>query len=195
MRRTRVAGPPLECKVLKSDRGPSNAIVIREMTPEMQSHRFDDYLRTSEVAIYVILAVLLSIAALVTILDAGHLLWQSIVRWTVSTEILRVLDQLLLVLMLVEILHTVRITVRSHIVLAAEPFLIVGLIASIRRLLVISVEMSTLAKGDSWVPNGESIFHASMLELGLLVALVLVLVFSITLLRRYAPPPEDAATL
>jgi hypothetical protein len=165
------------------------------MTPEMQTRRFDDYLRTSEVAIYVILAVLLSITALVTMLGAGQLLWQSIVHWTVSTEILRVLDQLLLVLMLVEILHTVRITVRSHVVLAAEPFLVVGLIASIRRILVISLEMSALTKGDNWIANGESIFHASMLELGLLVALVLVLVFSITLLRRYAPAPEDAATL
>ena len=165
------------------------------MAPEMQTHRFDDYLRTSEVAIYVILAVLLSITALVTILGAGQLLWQSIVRWTVSTEILRVLDQLLLVLMLVEILHTVRITIRSHILLAAEPFLIVGLIASIRRMLVISLEMSTLTKGDSWTTNGESIFRASMLELGLLVVLILVLVFSVTLLRRYAPTPEDASTL
>jgi len=161
----------------------------------MQTRRFDDYLRTSEVAIYVILATLLSITALVTILGAGQLLWQSIVHWTVSTEILRVLDQLLLVLMLVEILHTVRITVRSHVVLAAEPFLVVGLIASIRRILVISLEMSALTKGDNWIANGESIFHASMLELGLLVALVLVLVFSITLLRRYAPAPEDAAIL
>jgi hypothetical protein len=178
-----------------SSRGPSNDIVVREMTQEMQTRRFDDYLRTSEVAIYVILAVLLSITALVTILGAGQLLWQSIVHWTVSTEILRVLDQLLLVLMLVEILHTVRITVRSHVVLAAEPFLVVGLIASIRRILVISLEMSTLTKGSNWTANGESIFHASMLELGLLVALVLVLVFSITLLRRYAPAPEDAATL
>jgi hypothetical protein len=144
------------------------------MTPEMQTRRLDDYLRTSEVAIYVILAVLLSITALVTILGAGLLLWQSIVRWTVSTEILRVLDQLLLVLMLVEILHTVRITVRSHIVLAAEPFLVVVLIASIRRILVISLEMATLTKGNSWAPNGENIFHTSMLELGLLVVLVLV---------------------
>jgi Phosphate-starvation-inducible E family len=161
------------------------------MTPEMQTRRLDDYLRTSEVAIYVILAVLLSITALVTILGAGLLLWQSIVRWTVSTEILRVLDQLLLVLMLVEILHTVRITVRSHIVLAAEPFLVVGLIASIRRILVISLEMSAVSKGNNWAPNGESIFHASILELGLLVMLVLVLVLSITLLRRYAPAPKD----
>jgi Phosphate-starvation-inducible E family len=161
------------------------------MTPEMRNRHFDDYLGKSEVAIYIILALLLSIGSLVTIVGAGQVLWQSIVHWTVSTEILRVLDQLLLVLMLVEILHTVRITVRSHIVLAAEPFLVVGLIASIRRILVISLEMSALTKGDNWVANGESIFHASMLELGLLVMLVLVLVLSITLLRRYAPAPKD----
>jgi hypothetical protein len=161
------------------------------MMPEIRNRHFDDYLGKSEVAIYIILAVLLSITALVTIIGAGQLLWQSIVHWSVSTEILRVLDQLLLVLMLVEILHTVRITVRSHIVLAAEPFLVVGLIASIRRILVISLEMSAVSKGNNWAPNGESIFHASILELGLLVMLVLVLVLSITLLRRYAPAPKD----
>src|ERR1700730_6611772 len=165
------------------------------MIPEKPILRFGDYLGKSEVGIYVLLAVLLFITALVAIVSASQMLWQSIVHWTVATEILRVLDQLLLVLMLVEILHTVRITVRSHIVLAAEPFLVVGLIASIRRILVISLEMSALTKGNSWTANGQSIFHASMLELGLLVILVLVLVFSITLLRRYAPLPEDVKTL
>src|ERR1700730_2273346 len=165
------------------------------MTPETQNRHFDDYLRKSEVTIYIVLAVLLFITALVAIVGAGQMLGQSIVHWTVATEILRVLDHFLLVLMLVEILHTVRITVRSHIVLAAEPFLVVGLIASIRRILVISLEMSALTKGDNWMANGESIFHASMLELGLLVILVLVLVFSITLLRRHAPLPEDVKTL
>ena|ERR1700722_8207624 len=165
------------------------------MTPEMRNRAFDDYLRKSEGVVYVLLAVLLSITALVTIAGAAQMLWQTIVHWTVANEILRVLDQLLLVLMLVEILHTVRITVRSHIILlAAEPFLVVGLIASIRRILVISLEMSTLSKGDSWAASGESIFHASMLELGLLILLVLVLVFSITLLRRYAPVSENTAT-
>jgi hypothetical protein len=165
----------------------------REMTREMRNHLFDEYLGKSEVAIYVLLAVLLSITAVVTIVGAGQLLWQSIVHWTVATEILRVLDQLLLVLMLVEILHTVRITVRSHIVLAAEPFLVVGLIASIRRILVISLEMSALTRANNWTANGESIFHASMLELAILVLLVFVLVFSITLLRRYAPSRDDTA--
>jgi len=41
-------------------------------------------------------------------------------------------EQLLIVLMLVEILHTVRISIRSHKLMIVEPFLIVGLIASIR---------------------------------------------------------------
>jgi len=44
-----------------------------------------------------------------------------------------VLDDLLVVLMLVEIFHTVRISIRSH-VLVTEPFLIVGLITPLRSL-------------------------------------------------------------
>ena len=119
------------------------------------------------------------------------MLWNGIVHWTMAAETLRVLDQLLIVLMVVEILHTVRISIRSHILLATEPFLVVGLIASIRRVLVISMQMSTLTKEGKWSADGASIFRSSMLELALLVVLVLVLVLSITLLRRYVPTPKD----
>jgi hypothetical protein len=52
-------------------------------------------------------------------------------------------------LMLVKILHTVRISIRSH-VLVTEPFLVIGLIASIRRMLVISLELATLTKPGAW---------------------------------------------
>ena|ERR1700682_704805 len=93
--------------------------------------------------------------------------------------------------MLVEILHTVRISIRSHI-LVTEPFLVVGLIASIRRMLVITLEAATLTKEGVWATDGASgIFHSSMIELGLLGLLVLVLVVSITLLRRYAPTSRN----
>jgi len=85
----------------------------------------------------------------------------------------------------------VRISIRSHI-LVIEPFLVVGLIASIRRILVITLEAAALTKEGHWVSEGASeVFRASMIELGLLGALVLVLVFAITLLRRYAPTPKD----
>jgi hypothetical protein len=44
-----------------------------------------------------------------------------------------------------QILHTVPISIRSH-VLVTEPFLVVGLIASIRRILVITLEAATLTR-------------------------------------------------
>src|ERR1700683_2342436 len=66
------------------------------------------------------------------------------------------------------------------------------LIASIRRVLVITLEAATLTKEGAWATEGSSgIFHSSMIELGLLGLLVFVLVVSITLLRRYAPASKD----
>jgi hypothetical protein len=65
------------------------------------------------------------------------------------------------------------------------------LIASIRRILVITLEAATLIKEGVWSAERASIFRASITELGLLGLLVLILVFSITLLRRYAPAPKD----
>ena len=142
--------------------------------------RFDYSLSVAEMAIYCALAVLLSLTILAALASACKLLLDSVIHWTVATQTLRVLNELLIVLMLAEILHTVRISIRSH-VLVTEPFLVVGLIASIRRILVISLEMATLGKELVWT----QVFRSSMIELGLLGLLVLVLVFSITLLRRY----------
>jgi hypothetical protein len=158
---------------------------------ERLGRRARDFLREAEVVIYYAVAVLLAVTAATAIASAGRMLWSGIVHWTMASETLRVLDQLLVVLMVVEILHTVRISIRSHILLATEPFLVVGLIASMRRVLVISMQMSTLTKEGKWSADGTSIFRASMLELALLVVFVLVLVFSITLLRRYVPTPKD----
>jgi len=151
--------------------------------------RFDQYLSIVEVAIYSILAFLLSVTVLAGIVSARKLLWDALSHWSIATQTLRVLNELLVVLMLVEILHTVRISIRSH-VLVTEPFLVVGLIASIRRMLVISLEIATLTREGSWSNQGQSIFRSSMIELGVLGFVIFVLVFSITLVRRY-PPPKD----
>ena len=153
--------------------------------------RFGDYLSKAEVVIYSVLAVLLSVTALVAMVSAARLLWDPLIHRTMGVETLRVLDQLLVVLMLVEILHTVRVSIRSH-VLVTEPFLVVGLIASIRRVLVITLEAATLTKPGAWTTQGASIFRASMVELGLLGLLILILVFCITLLRRHASTGKDS---
>lgn len=160
------------------------------MAQEKLRVHFGDYLGKAEVVVYSVLAILLFITALATIANAGKMLWEGLAHWTIATQTLLVLDQLLVVLMLVEILHTVRISIHSHI-LVTEPFLVVGLIASIRRVLVITLEAANLSKGGTWSAEGGSIFRASMTELGLLGLLILILVVSIALLRRFAPPPKD----
>jgi uncharacterized membrane protein (DUF373 family) len=165
------------------------------MVEDKLRHHFDHYLGKTEIVIYSVLAVLLAATAFVTIATAGQILWIGLSHWTVAAQTLKVLNQLLIVLMLVEILHTVRISIRSH-VLVMEPFLVVGLIASIRRILVITLEAATLTKEGAWTTEGANgIFHSSMIELGLLGLLVLVLVASITLLRRYAPTSKDLPEL
>src|SRR4030088_1585302 len=165
------------------------------MADEKIRKHFGDYLGTAEVAILTILAVLISLTALATIARSGKLLWDTWHQWMVVAHtnlVLRILDQLLLVLMLVEILHTVRISIRSH-TLVTEPFLVVGLIASIRRMLVITLEAADLTKDGKWASGGEAIFRASMIELGLLAALILVLGYSITLPRRSIPTHQELA--
>jgi uncharacterized membrane protein (DUF373 family) len=161
------------------------------MAQDRLRHHFDFYLGKTEIVIYSILRIMLAVTVFVTIATTGQILWAGLSHWTVAAQTLSVLNQLLIVLTPVEILHTVRISVRSH-VLVAEPFLVVGLIASIRRILVITLEAATLTKEGEWATEeSRGIFHSSMIELGLLGLLVLVLVASIILLRRYTPVSID----
>jgi hypothetical protein len=109
-------------------------------------------------------------------------LWDAMVDWSGGLGALLIVDRLLFVLMLAEILHTVRVSIRAG-TLSAEPFLIVGLIASIRRVLVITLESSQSTPGKATGGN-EQIFQSSMIELGVLCGLILTMVISIYLIRR-----------
>ncbi len=135
-----------------------------------------------EHAAYMALGLLLSLAALMALAGAGWVLLSGLKDWTSTQTIFLVIDRLLFVLMLIEILHTVRASMRSG-ALTGEPFLVVGLIASIRRVLVITLKSSETTKQDSMTDAAERMFHASMLELGVLAVLILVMVVSIRLLR------------
>jgi uncharacterized membrane protein (DUF373 family) len=146
--------------------------------------RSSQYLHLLEAALYIAVGLLLSAAAIAVLFDATGILWRGIVNRTLSGYGLQVLDQLLFVLVLVEILHTVRISIRAQEILI-EPFLIVGLIASVRRVLVITMQAAKMTE-EGHASTDTSAFHNSMLELGLLGILVLVFVLSIYLLRRHS---------
>jgi phosphate starvation-inducible membrane PsiE len=132
---------------------------------------------------YLILGVLLCIALVKGLMDAATQLLDSVRVYGDTVSLVFAIDRLLLVLMLVEILHTVGVSFRSH-ALSAEPFLVVGLIASIRRMLVVTLESSYLGDVSRSSTDGQALLHGSMLELVVLGFLILIMVTGIVLLRR-----------
>jgi uncharacterized membrane protein (DUF373 family) len=87
------------------------------------------------------------------------------------------LDRILLIIIIVEVAYTVQVSFRQH-VLRPEPFLVVGLIAVTRRIIVLTAEMAKLAK------ESQEGFYNSMIELGLLTVLTFALVLCVYLLRQ-----------
>jgi hypothetical protein len=91
--------------------------------------------------------------------------------------------------MLVELLYTVQVSFREHALLP-EPFLIVGLIAATRRILVVTAEFSVADKTGA---DGER-FRQGMLEIALLTLMTVALVASLLMLRRVRDPAKVAAS-
>jgi len=86
----------------------------------------------------------------------------------------------------VELLFAVRATV-SERELLAEPFLLAGIIASIKEIIVLSVKAAeTAGKG--------SVFRDQMIEVGVLGLLVLFLGITALLLRRKEREPDEGST-
>jgi uncharacterized membrane protein (DUF373 family) len=101
-----------------------------------------------------------------------------------STVMLEILDGLLLIFIFVELLYAVRSCLRSHEIVA-EPFLIVGILAGIKEIVVLSVEAATLLeKGPA--------FARAVVEIGVLGAVVLVLAVAAFVLRERRRDTEDA---
>ena len=131
------------------------------------------------------IAAFLVIAALLALGVAGIRLAEGLLHEGLDARlIVSVVDHLLLVLMLVEILHTVRQSIEAR-ELQAEPFLVVGLIATVRRILLVTLESSDVGMS----PQGASqTFMHNMIELGVLAGLTTVLVASIFVARRGRAP-------
>jgi uncharacterized membrane protein (DUF373 family) len=149
-------------------------------------HLSNQLFETIEHAIYVVLGIVLSLTALMALVTAIAALWHAIANWPDGDDLLTIIDQLLFVLMMVEILHTVRVSITAG-TLICEPFLIVGLIASIRRVLVITLESAHPPANSA---EAHATFQATMIELGVLGGLILVMVISIYLLRRAGTASE-----
>jgi len=131
-----------------------------------------------EDAVYVGLGTVLAAMALALLVAVAIAFAQALLADALPGHAVQLLDRLLLILMIVEILYTVQVSFSEH-ALVPEPFLIVGLIATIRRLLVLTAEFARLVESNS------AAFQGAMLELGLLTVMIVALVVSLVVLKRH----------
>jgi uncharacterized membrane protein (DUF373 family) len=141
-------------------------------------------LELAELVVYLGIAVFLVITALSLLVQSARQVGPLFGADGISGQLaLEILDTLLLVFIVVELLFAVRITLTRR-ELIAEPFLLVGIIASIKEIVVLSVKAADdIGKGDS--------FSDAMWEIGVLGVLVLILGTTAYLLRRKEREPEE----
>lgn len=128
----------------------------------------------AEDIVYVLLALILfGSAVYIVVVTLVHLDLRSVPR-----VIDQVLDRFLVVLMLAELLHTLLLFLKTHR-FRHQPFLVVGIIAAIRRILVITAQAA--------VVQPEHHISSYLLDLGVTTLVVLTL----TLALRLSPTRDE----
>ena len=138
-----------------------------------------------EDAVYIGLGALLAASVVALLVQTALTFSSDLFHGSMPTGIVSLLDKLLLVLMIIELLYTVQVSFREH-TLVPEPFLIVGLVAATRRILVLT---AAFAGGEGLT---EFTFRVTMTELvhpelAILTVMIVALVGSLLMLRRRHP--------
>jgi uncharacterized membrane protein (DUF373 family) len=142
-------------------------------------------LRALETAIYIAVGVFLTIAAGLLLVGTANDLRNAIDASSNAVTIgVLVLDRILLMLIVAEFVYTLGLVIHTHR-LSAEPFLYIGLIAVVRRTLIVTASIESLPPGGHALTN-------LLLQLGLLSLLALSLAAAIFLVRRSGPDDEPA---
>jgi uncharacterized membrane protein (DUF373 family) len=141
-------------------------------------------LELAENVVYAGIALFLVLSALLLLGVAARTSWRLVGDFS-TTPVLELLDVLLLVFIVVELLFAVRTTVERR-ELVAEPFLLVGIIASIKEIVVLSVEAAgVLGKGAE--------FDDRITEIAVLGVLVVLLGGTAWALRVKEREPDEGS--
>lgn len=130
-----------------------------------------------EAFLYVAVAILLAAAAVLILVGTVHELAHAVSTSAGAVDTgVTVLDRILLLLIIAELAYTLRFVLRTHTI-AVEPFLFIGLIAVVRRILIVTAQFERL-------PASGRILTNFLLELGLLGFLALALAIAVRLISR-----------
>jgi len=144
--------------------------------------RADRVMALAEDVVYIGIAVLLLISAFALLAKAVDELFDLFDDFA-TDPLVEVLDTLLLVFVFIELLSAVRTTLTKR-ELVAEPFLIVGIIASIKEIVVLSVKAAeTIGEGEP--------FSDQLWQIGVLGGVVLLLGATAFMLRLKEREPAE----
>jgi uncharacterized membrane protein (DUF373 family) len=130
-----------------------------------------------EVLLYAAVGLLLAAAAVLVLVGTVHELVHAVSAGRGAVDIaVTVLDRVLLTLIIAELVYTLRFVLRTHEI-AVEPFLFIGLIAVVRRILIVTAQFERPPAGGRALTN-------LLLELGLLGFLALALSLAVFLVRH-----------
>jgi uncharacterized membrane protein (DUF373 family) len=130
-----------------------------------------------EDVVYVGLGLLLAGCSLALLISGLINFGQNLMAGSLTINIVAMLDRVLLILLVVELLYTVQVSFREH-ALMPEPFLLIGLIAGIRRVLLLTAELAHVTE------KSDVVFQHFIVELVALTVLIVALVVSLVLLRK-----------
>ena len=146
------------------------------MTSDPYKRAFTAILDTAERVAYVAIALALSVPIAMLVVSAAMSMLE-VSETGVLETVLAVLDRLLLGFIFVELIDTIRVTVTERGLFIAEPFLLVGLIAVVRRILLITARLEQ-------TESSPETFQNMLLELGVMTGLVIVLTIALYFARR-----------
>src|ERR1035437_9120856 len=145
--------------------------------PDPTRRRITRAFSAVEDVVYVGLGVLLASGAIFLLVTTSISFGTSLFAGTLPQEFIALLDRILLV---VELLYTVQVSFREHVI-TPEPFLLVGLIAAIRRVLILTAEFGRM---EGTAPATINNF---LLELSVLTVLIMAIAISLFVLRKRGP--------
>lgn len=142
-----------------------------------QPNTGSNMLEKAEYFIYLSAGYILVIAAAGLLITAVIEMIHKILESHYAEGLIHLLDRVLLALMIAEIIYTVGRIARTQ-KLEVTPFLIVGIIAAVRRMLIITAESTEN------MDFSNTAFQAAFAELGLLALIIFLLAWAIRLLEH-----------
>jgi uncharacterized membrane protein (DUF373 family) len=151
---------------------------FRQRPFTLDVERARSHIGAVETSLYLLVGLLLVVAGGLIVFDTAQGFVDGLGNKAAVELGLRVLDRILLLLIIAELLFTLQLSIaRGEI--ATEPFLFIGIIAVVRRVVVITAQIEKVPQGGRALTN-------FLLELGLLALLVVGFGIAIYLIRRGA---------